>query len=152
MSIKASMSWLAEAIVGASGKEAGLGGAVAAAGTAITAALGGWDTALRLLVYLMVADYVTGLFGAFRTHSVNSETMFWGGIRKAIVLCVIFLAVQIDQFVGNETPVFRTLALYFYAGREGLSVVENFGVLGVPLPDGLTKFLEQLQQKGEGKQ
>lgn len=151
MSIKESALWLVDATVGSS-KEITLGGIAATAGTALSAYFGGWDTPLRLLVGLMIADYVTGLLGAIRSHSVNSEVMFWGGIRKGIVLMVVILAVMLDQFVGNSAPVFRTLAIYFYAGREGLSVVENLGILGVPLPSGVTQFLQQLQEKGDGKQ
>lgn len=96
----------------------------------------------------MLLDYFTGLLGAIKTHTVNSDVMFWGGIRKGVVLIVVALSVMADQMVGNGSPIFRTLALYFYSGREGLSVVENIGILGVPLPAALTTFLEQLKQKG----
>jgi phage-related holin len=65
-------------------------------------------------------------------------------------MLVIFLAVHLDQFVGGQAPIFRTLAIYFYAGREGLSLIENFGVLGVPWPPAIQNVLEQLKQKGEG--
>jgi toxin secretion/phage lysis holin len=136
-------------IIGTNGKETAAAGVIAALGTFCTALLGGWDIALRLLVYLMIADYVTGVLGAIRNKKVNSEIMFWGGIRKAIILLVVFLAVQLDQLVGGQNPVFRTMTLYFYVGREGLSVVENMGIIGVPLPPGISKFLEQLKQKGE---
>jgi toxin secretion/phage lysis holin len=134
-------------IAGANGKETGIAGVIAALGTFCTALLGGWDIALRLLVYLMIADYVTGLLAAMRNKNVNSEIMFWGGIRKGVILLVVFLAVQLDQFVGGQNPLFRTMTLYFYVGREGLSVVENLGIIGVPLPPAITKFLEQVQQK-----
>ncbi len=110
-------------------------------------AMGGWDTAVKLLLILMLADYITGLLGALKNHNVNSDVMFWGGIRKGVVFGVVLIAVQLDQFAGNPAPIFRTAALYFYIGREGLSVIENIGIFGVTLPDGLKKFLEQLQQK-----
>lgn len=142
---------LLTAATGANSREASLGGFVATVGTSLTAALGGWDMALKLLIFLMLADYATGILGAIRTGTLNSEVMFWGGVRKGVVLGVIMLAVVADQFIGSDAPVFRTLAIYFYAGREGLSVVENLGPLGVPLPEGFVKFLEQLQDKGSGK-
>ncbi|MCR8635737.1 phage holin family protein [Paenibacillus radicis (ex Xue et al. 2023)] len=142
---------LATSAIGQSKGEAVIGSAAAFIGFIATDYLGGWDTALKVMVYLMIADYISGLLGAIRTRTVNSEVMFWGGIRKAVVLGVIALAVLLDQFMGAEAPIFRTLALYFYAGREGLSVVENLGPLGVPLPPALTNFLKQLQQKGESK-
>ena len=149
MPTKMILSNIFTAAAGATGKESALGGVIAVAGTFATAYLGGWDAALRVLISLMIADYVTGVLGAIRTKSVNSEVMFWGGIRKAVVLGVVFLAVQLDQFLGGSAPVFRTLAIYFYAGREGLSVIENFGILGVPWPPAIRGILEQLKQKGE---
>lgn len=113
--------------------------------------LGGWDIALKILIYLMVADYITGVLGAIKNKNVNSETMFWGGIRKGIVLAVIVIAVLLDQLVGNGSPIFRTITIYFYASREGLSLIENFGVLGVSWPPAIKNVLEQLKQKGEGE-
>ncbi len=123
---------------------------VAVIGTAASMFLGGWDIAIQVLIFCMIADYVTGVLGAFRTKTVSSEVMFWGGIRKTIILAVIAFSVLLDQLIGNDAPIFRTIAIYFYVGREGLSVVENIGVLGVPLPGFITKSLEQLQEKGDG--
>jgi toxin secretion/phage lysis holin len=132
-------------------KENMVSGFVAVAGTTATMFLGGWDSILKALVLFMIADYITGLAGAFKTKTVNSEVMFWGGVRKSMIILVIALAVYLDQLVGNENPLFRTLALYFYIGREGLSVVENLGVVGVPLPGFVKKVLTQLQEKGDSE-
>lgn len=123
----------------------------AAISTAVSYWLGGWDVALRCLALLMVVDYVTGFLGAIKGHKVDSEVMFWGGIRKCIILVVLAIAVNLDAMLGNQDPVLRTLAIYFYVAREGVSVTENLGILGVPLPPGITKVLTQLQEKGEGK-
>lgn len=138
------------AATGATEKEFAFSGIIAAVGTFIAAALGGWDISLQLLAYMMIADYVTGVLGAIKNKRLNSDVMFWGGVRKGIVMIVIFLAVNLDQFIGGQAPIFRTLAVYFYAGREGLSLIENFGVLGVPWPPAIRNALEQLKQKGEG--
>ncbi|MFZ3132833.1 MAG: phage holin family protein [Desulfosporosinus sp.] len=132
-------------------KELGFNAGVAAAGTIISAWLGGWDIALKLLVILMVLDYVTGFLGAVKNKNVDSEVMLWGGIRKGLVLAVVVIAVLLDGMVGNAEPVLRTLAIYFYVAREGISVTENMGILGVPLPPVIKKVLSQLQEKGEGK-
>jgi toxin secretion/phage lysis holin len=130
-------------------KEFGFNTAIATVGTVVSAWLGGWDIALNVLVVLMILDYVTGLLGAVRERRVNSEIMFWGGIRKGIILAVVALAVMFDQMLGNPEPILRTLAIYFYAAREGISVTENLGIIGVPLPPVITRVLEQLQSKGE---
>lgn len=129
-------------------KESMISTVFAIAGTFASSVLGGWDMALKLLVFCLVADYVTGVLGAVRTRTLNSEVMFWGGLRKAIIIGVIAFSVLMDAMMGNSTPVFRMLALYFYIGREGLSIIENLGVLGVPLPAFVEKVFDQLRDKG----
>lgn len=130
-------------------KEFNLSTLVAAAGTAVTFWLGGWDVALQVLITFMVIDYATGLLGAVKQKRVNSEVMFWGGIRKIIILAVVALAVLLDQMVGMPEPIIRTLTIYFYVAREGVSVTENLGIIGVPLPPMIKNVLEQLQKQGE---
>jgi toxin secretion/phage lysis holin len=132
-------------------KEFSFNTVIAAIGTLVSAWLGGWDAALQVLVALLIIDYVTGFLGAIKNKQVSSEVMFWGGIRKAIILAVLAIAVLLDQMVGNSEPIIRTLAIYFYVAREGVSVTENLGILGVPLPPGISRVLTQLQEKGEGK-
>jgi toxin secretion/phage lysis holin len=134
------------AIVGHSGKEAAFGAVTATAGT-LAAWLGGWDTSLKVLLVLMAADYVAGVLGAIKEKRVSSDVMFWGGIRKIAVLFIVGLAVLLDQWMQLDTPLLRTISLYYYAGREGLSLVENLGVIGVPLPPQLKNILVQLQNK-----
>lgn len=130
-------------------KEFGFTMIVSALGTCISCWLGGWDVALRVLIAFMVIDYVTGFLGAVKTHKVDSEVMFWGGIRKGVIIIVITIAVMLDQLLGDNEPIFRMMALYFYIAREGLSIAENFGILGVPFPEKIKKVLVQLQEKGD---
>lgn len=132
-------------------KEFGLNTVVAISGTIVSAWLGGWDAALSVLVGLMITDYATGFLGAVRLKKVNSEVMFWGGIRKGAILAVVAMAVLLDRMLGNTDPILRTLVIYYYAAREGISVTENLGIIGVPLPPAFVKVLEQLQQKNELK-
>ena len=140
--------WTAAA--GTTTKEGIWGTWVALVGT-LGSLLGGWDKPLIVLMVLMGADFLFGILGAIKQRRVNSDVMFWGGIRKITVLFVVGLAALIDSWVQPGAPIFRTLAIFFYAGREGLSVVENLGTLGVPLPGKLREWLEQLQEKGEQK-
>jgi toxin secretion/phage lysis holin len=130
-------------------KEFSLNVLIATVGTITSAYLGGWDAALKMLVALMIIDYVTGVLAAWRAKKLDSDVMFWGGIRKGAVLLVILIAVMLDTIIGDGSPVFRTLAMYFYIGREGLSVTENLGIMGVPLPPAVTKALAQIKQRGE---
>jgi toxin secretion/phage lysis holin len=151
MTIKLLFANLLSAAVGSTGKEAAAGGTIAFIGTFASSFLGGWDMAIKLLLALMVADYITGVLGAIKQKKVNSDVMFWGGVRKGVVLWVIAIAALCDSWVAGDSPVFRTITVYFYAGREGLSVFENLGILGVSLPAQLKGFFEQLKQKGDGE-
>ena len=132
-------------------KEFGLSTFFASLGTILCSCLGGWDVTLKALIVLMVIDYVTGFLSAIKNKQVNSEVMFWGGIRKGLILAVVVVAVLFDEMVGNPYPVLRTLAIYFYVAREGISVTENLGLLGVPLPPSIRRVLTQLQKQDDSK-
>lgn len=146
--IKNTVTTIYTAAIGSGFREIVTGLAAAFAGLLAMAAgwLGGYDKPLQFLVVLMLADYLSGVAGAFKTKTVSSDIMFWGGIRKITVLFVVGLAALIDDWVQPGAPVFRMAAILYYAGREGLSVVENFGVIGVPWPQGMKDFLLQLSQ------
>lgn len=120
-------------------------GGIAATATIVTGMLGGWDVAIKLLVALMVIDYVTGFLAAAKHKKLNSDVMFWGGIRKGVVFCVIIIAVIADELLNNSNPVLRTLVIYYYIAREALSVSENSALLGVWLPEKFISVLSQLQ-------
>ncbi|CAM4187109.1 phage holin family protein [Paenibacillus alkaliterrae] len=148
--IREYLSNISAAAVGSNERESAIGVIVAIIGAAGTA-LGGWDKGMIILIILMAGDYITGVLGAIKTKTVNSDVMYWGGIRKIVVLFVIYLAYAIDGWMHPDAPIFRTLAIYFYVGREGLSVIENLGTLNVPLPQKMKDVLQQLNEKGEGK-
>lgn len=128
---------------------------VAAAGTFLSHLLGGWDMSLQFLIYLMIADYTTGIVSAIKNKNLNSEVMYWGGIRKSATLVVIMIAVMLDNLMGNTEPIFRTMAIWYYISREGLSTTENLGKIGVPLPEFIKSTLEQIatdkQNKNQGE-
>lgn len=129
--------------------------ALAAVGTVIAKALGGWDTAMVLLAALMAADYITGvLLAAIWKRSTKSETGalssvagFQGLVKKGMILLVIWIAQLLDQAVGADYV--RTMVVLFFIGNEGLSLLENLGLMGVPFPAFLRRMLEALRDKGD---
>jgi len=139
---------IVSAAIGSNGKDASIGILGALIGY-IGTAVGGWDKGMTILIILMIGDYMTGLLGAIKTRQLNSDVMYWGGIRKIVVLFVIALATAFDGWMNPDALVYRTIAIYFYIGREGLSIIENLGVLNVPLPQKLKDVLQQLNDKGE---
>ncbi|SEU26523.1 holin family protein [Paenibacillus sp. NFR01] len=144
--IKQIVTTIYTAAIGSGSREVAMGGVTAMAGVlgSVAGLLGGWDRGLLVLIVLIVGDYGTGVLGAMRTKTVSSEVMFWGGVRKAVLLFIVGLCSLMDDWIQPGIPIFRTAAIYFYAGREGLSIVENLGVLGVPLPQEVKNFLLQL--------
>ena len=122
---------------------------VAGAGTALSAALGGWDSMVQALVIFMAADFVLGFTAAGKARRINSHVMFWGGVNKLMVLLFVGLGAVLDGVVGLPEPYIRTAVIWFYIGREGLSVVENYGKLGMPLPAFISALLEQLKGQGD---
>jgi toxin secretion/phage lysis holin len=120
---------------------------VALAGGMLTAFLGGWDMVLRVLVLFVALDYLTGLAAAWYEKQLNSEIGARGILKKVLLFIIVALAFQLDKAVGQE--VFRSLAIWFYLANEALSIIENCGRAGVPIPTFLRTALEQLKKKGD---
>lgn len=129
--------------------------AVAAAGSVVAHALGGWDGALALLLAMMAADFLTGwLVAAVWKRSNKSATgaldsrAGWKGLcRKGVVLILVWVGVMLDNALGIGYV--RTAVCLFFAGNEGLSLLENLGLMGVPFPKFLKNALEALRDKGD---
>ncbi len=127
---------------------------LAAIGTGIAEALGGWDSAMTTLIIIMLADYLTGIMiAAIWRRSPKSEggalesrAGFKGLCRKIMILLAVLIGNQIDVLL-HSPGVVRTIVILFFIGNEGISVVENFGIMGVPLPDIVRKSFEQLRAK-----
>ena len=112
----------------------------------VTYFLGGWDFALQTLLLVMALDYITGICKAIKQKKLNSKTGFAGIIKKFGYLIIVALAVVIDHLVG-DTGAVRTLVIYFFVANDGLSILENWGAMGLPLPQKLFDLLEQLREK-----
>lgn len=119
---------------------------VAGAGTAITYLFGAWDTALTVLISLMVLDYATGLIKAYINKVVSSDVGLKGIARKSLILVVLIVAVMLDRLMNTGTWLFRTLVCYFYIANEGISLLENCAQMGLPIPDKLKDALVQLKE------
>ena len=119
----------------------------AAVGTTFCTLLGGWDMWLQALVYFVIADYVTGLLAAFCLKQLSSEVGARGIAKKVFIFCLVGIAYKIDTLAGTE--LIRVAVCAFYVGIEGISILENAGKIGIPLPDVLMKALVQMRGKGE---
>lgn len=122
---------------------------VAVLATFFTYIFGSWDLALQVLIVFMILDYGTGVLYAYLTDQLNSEVGFKGLVKKCMILVVLIIGVMLDRIVGNGTWVFRTLVAYFYIANEGISLLENVGNIGTPIPNKIRNALEQLNKDDE---
>ena len=110
--------------------------------------VGGIDIAMKSLLIVIVIDYVTGVISAIYNKKLNSNIGLKGILKKFSYLIIVSLSVILDRIVG-DTGAIRTLVIYFFVANDGISIVENIGKMGVPLPKKLTEVLEQLRSKGD---
>lgn len=115
----------------------------------ITYTLGGWDMLIQILVTLMVVDYITGILIAIIEKKLNSSIGFKGLFKKFAILIIIMVAVQVDMAIGNPANYFRNIVCLLYIANEAISILENCGKLGVPLPTFLMNILEQIKEKAD---
>lgn len=111
---------------------------------------GGLDGLLTALLIAMGLDFVTGLIVGGITHRLDSEVCFKGLAKKMLILVMAALGHVLDAYVfGGGTAVCRSGVIGFYIANEGLSILENAGLMGLPLPKKLRQMLEQLRDKDE---
>lgn len=112
--------------------------------------LGGWDIALQTLIIVIGLDYLTGVCKAIYNKKLNSTISFKGIVKKIGYLIIVAVAVELDNITGN-TGAIRTLVIYFFVANEGISILENWGSMGLPLPQKVFDVLEQLKTENNPK-
>ena len=124
-------------------------------GSIFAETFGGLDSFLKALIMFMIVDYITGMTVAMVFHKssktknggASSAVGFQGIVKKFCIFMLIALAVRVDEISG--THYVRSATIFFFIGNEGLSVVENLGLMGVPYPAFLKKALEVIKDNGE---
>lgn len=141
-----------------SGVKIAICGGIGVVGSVIAEVFGGWDAAMITLVTLMIIDYIMGVLVAAVWHnSPKSETgtlesrAGWKGLcRKGVVLLIVLVAARLDIVLGTSNIV-RNAAIIGYSANELISIVENAGLMGVPIPSIIQKAIDVLQKKAEGE-
>ncbi len=106
---------------------------------------GSFDFMLKTLLSLMFIDYITGVSRAFITKKVNSSIGGKGIIKKAVYLCVVAVAVILDNLLEVNGGL-RALIIYSFIFNEMLSILENSSAMGIKVPNILYKSLEKLNK------
>ena len=111
--------------------------------------LGGIDGLMIALMIFMGLDYMTGVMCAISDKRLSSAVGFKGICRKVLIFLLVGLANLIDIYVVKSGSVVRTAVIFFYISNEGVSLLENAGHLGLPIPVKLKAVLEQLHDRAE---
>ena len=130
-------------------------GLLGAVGAFISNLFGGWDMALTTLVIFMGIDYLTGLIvaGVFKKSGKSENGALesragWKGLcRKGATLLVVLVAVRLDLAMG--TAILKDAVVIAYIANETISIIENAGLMGLPIPKVITKAIDVLQSKGD---
>lgn len=111
--------------------------------------LGGCDGLLYALLAFVVIDYITGVMCAVTDKKLSSAVGFKGIFRKVLIFLLVGIANIIDVQVIGTGSVLRTAVIFFYISNEGVSLLENAGHLGLPIPTKIKNVLEQLHDRAE---
>ena len=111
--------------------------------------LGGCDGLLLALVAFAAADYLTGVMCAVSDRKLSSNVGFKGICRKVLIFLLVGIANILDIHVIGTGSVLRTAVIFFYISNEGVSLLENAGHLGLPVPEKIKAVLEQLHDRAE---
>ena len=128
---------------------------IGAIGAFISNLFGGWDMALTTLIIFMAIDYLTGLTVAGVFHksgksengSLESRAGWKGLCRKGMTLLIVLVAVRLDLAMG--TTVIKDAVVIAYIVNEALSIIENAGLMGLPIPNVIKKAIDVLQKKDD---
>ena len=127
-------------------------------GGVLSTLYGGWSNGMTTLVLFMTIDYITGLMvaGVFKkstktdTGALESRAGFKGLCRKGTVLLIVLVACRLDIML--RTTFVRDACVVAFCANEGLSIVENCGLMGVPVPAVIVRAVEVLKKKGDGNE
>lgn len=128
---------------------------IGAIGAFVSSIFGGWDAGLTTLVIFMAIDYLTGFIVAGIFHqskktkngTLSSKEGLQGIAKKVMMLLLVLVAVRVDILTG--TNYVRDAVIIALCGNELISLIENAGLMGVPIPRKLKEAIEVLSRKGE---
>ena len=125
-----------------------LKGVVSVGGATVSYLYGGWSALLGILLVFVVLDYITGIMAAGIEGKLKSSVGLKGIARKVFIFVMVAIAHLVDQSLG-DAHMFRDMTIFFYLANELISILENGGRIGVPIPPGLEQAIEILKKKGD---
>jgi len=99
----------------------------------------------------VVIDYITGVFLAISKREVSSEIGFKGISKKVMIFIMVAVGNIIDKNVIGTGSSLRTMLIMFYLSNEGISIIENVALIGLPIPQKLKDTIQQLRNADDKK-
>ena len=128
-----------------------IGGAI---GSVIAGLFGGWNTGISVLCLFIVLDFITGIIGAAlcksnksETGGINSKVIWIGILKKILELMMVVVGHQFDLLLG--ATYIRDAVVIAYIITETVSIIENAGLIGLPIPPIITKVIDVLKNKND---
>ncbi|RSK29415.1 holin [Bacillus sp. HMF5848] len=113
----------------------------------MTAMLGGWDMMLVILIMFVVIDYITGVLAAAVQGKLSSRAGFKGIVQKVMIFALVAVAHLLDLILSGNHNFIRDTVIFFYLFNELISIIENAGEVGLPIPGILMRAIEILRNK-----
>ena len=134
-------------------KETALASTIGVVGGIISTLFGGWNSSLTTLMIFMCIDYITGLMvaGIFnnsektKTGALESRAGFKGLCRKGMILLIVLVACRLDMIIGSNFV--RDATVIAFVTNETISIIENAGLMGIPIPNPIIKAIDVLKSK-----
>lgn len=122
--------------------------ALAAITGALAYVFGPWDVLMISLVVFVVLDVVTGIIKACIAKDLSSSACWRGLLKKLLIFILVGVAVLLDRLMNMNGAV-RAAVSMFYIANEGISILENMGQMGVPLPAFLKNMLQKMHSEAD---
>ena len=120
-------------------------------GGALGCLVGGFNSMIYALIAFVVIDYITGVLVAILEKKLSSEIGFKGISKKIMLFLIVALGHIIDKYIIGTGSALRTMLIMFYLSNEGISIIENAGKIGLPIPSKLINVLKQFSENNDNK-
>lgn len=114
--------------------------------TTFSQLMGGWDGYTYILLLFMALDFASGILVGTKEKKLSPVIAFNGATKKLMIILMVMLAVGADQIMGTAGAI-RMLVIFYYSGTEGISVIENASILGLPVPDKIKNVFASMTEE-----
>lgn len=125
-----------------------LSASIAVIGATLSWFFGSFDGAIKVLIVLVIIDFIMGVLRAGLRGELSSSVGFKGIAKKVTIFAFVGIAHVVGKEFFGDSAMLREVVIYFYAATEGFSIIENAHDLGVPIPRIIANLFDSMKEKG----